>query len=88
MRNVRVTLASIGCVLLLIAGTDAANSITFVVGTWQITLTDLGVLPGGTASRALAINNTGRVVGLATDSTFALLRPFWDASTGAVTRCI
>jgi len=85
MRNVRIILASIGCVLLLMAGPDTANSITVVVGPWQITLTDLGVLPGGTASRGLAINNAGRIVGLATDSTFALQRPFWDASTGAVT---
>ena len=85
MRNVRIILASIAFVVLLIAGPDAANSITYVVGTWQITLTDLGVLPGGTASRALSINNVGRIVGLATDSTFALQRPFWDASSGTVT---
>src|SRR6185369_3543887 len=85
MRNVRIILASIGCVLLLMAGPDTANSITVVVGPWQITLTDLGVLPGGTASRGLAINNAGRIVGLATDSTFALQRPFWDASSGTVT---
>ena len=71
--------------IFFMAGPNTANSITVVVGPWQITLTDLGVLPGGTASRALAINNAGRIVGLATDSTFALQRPFWDASTGAVT---
>ena len=53
--------------------------------TGKITLTDLGVLPGGTASRGLAINNAGRIVGLATDSTFALQRPFWDANSGAIT---
>jgi len=85
MRHVRTILASIGFVLFLIAGTDAANSITYVVGAWQITLTDLGVLPGGTGSSALAINNVGRIVGLANDSTFALQRPFWDANSGAVT---
>ena len=61
-----------------------ANSVTFTVGTWQITLTDLGLLPGGTASSGLAINNRGQIAGLATDSTFALQRPIWDAGTGAI----
>jgi len=84
MRNVRIVLASIGFVLLLTAGPDATNSITYIVGSWQITLTDLGVLPGGTASRGLAVNNAGRIIGLATDNMFALQRPFWDAGSGAV----
>lgn len=70
---------------MLIANSTAANSISYIVGNWQITLTDLGVLPGGTASRGLAINNGGRIVGLATDSTFALQRPFWDANSGGIT---
>jgi probable HAF family extracellular repeat protein len=63
---------------------EAANSITYSVGNWQITVTDLGLLPGGTASRALAINNSGQIIGLATDSSFALQRPLWDASSGAI----
>jgi hypothetical protein len=85
MRTVRIILATVALAAMVIANTTAANSITYVVGNWQITLTDLGVLPGGTASGALAINNVGRIVGLATDSTFALQRPFWDANSGAIT---
>ena len=85
MRTVKIIVATLALAALVIAHTTAANSITYVVGDWQITLTDLGVLPGGTASRALAINNAGRIVGLATDSTFALQRPFWEANSGAVT---
>ena len=50
----------------------------------QITITDLGLLPRGTASSGLAINNQPIIVGLANDSTFALQRPFWDANTGAI----
>src|SRR4029078_6204556 len=69
MRNVRSMLATIACVLLLMAGPDTANSITVVVGPWQITLTDLGVLPGGTASRGPAINNANMIVGSAIDTT-------------------
>ncbi len=85
MRTVKVIVATVALAALVIANMTAANSITYVVGNWQITLTDLGVLPGGTASRALAINNAARIVGLATDSTFALQRPFWDANSGAIT---
>jgi probable HAF family extracellular repeat protein len=86
MKAARVILAAVGLVSLLIANAMAARSITYVIGTWQITLTDLGLLPGGTASRALAINTAGNVAGLATDSTFALQRPIWDANTGAIIR--
>ena len=50
----------------------------------QITFTDVGVLPGGSASDGLAINNKSIIVGLATDQDFDLLLPFWDADTGAV----
>ena len=85
MRTVKIIVATVAVAAMVIANTTATNSITYVVGNWQITLTDLGVLPGGTASRALAINNAGRIVGLATDSTFALQRPFWDADSGAIT---
>ena len=63
---------------------EGANSITYTVGGFQVTVTDLGLLPGGTASRALAINNLGHIVGLATDSNFELQRPLWDAGTGAI----
>lgn len=50
----------------------------------QVTVRDLGVLPGGTSSRGLAINDEPTLVGLATDSNLALQRPFWDANTGVV----
>ena len=55
-----------------------------IVSGSEIIITDLGVLPGGTASSGLAINNEPVVVGLATDMDFDLLRPFWDADTGTV----
>ena len=50
----------------------------------QIIIRDLGLLPGGTTSSGLAINNEPVIVGLATDSTFALQRPFWNANTGVI----
>jgi uncharacterized membrane protein len=84
MRTVRISLATVGLAAMVMANSTAANSITFIVGAWHVTLTDLGVLPGGRASRGLSINNVGRIVGLATDSTFALQRPFWDANSGAI----
>jgi hypothetical protein len=52
--------AAVGLALCLLSNAVAANSITYTVGGWQITMTDLGLLPGGSASRALAINNLGR----------------------------
>jgi probable HAF family extracellular repeat protein len=84
MSTVRIILATVALAAMVIANSTAANSITYVVGNWQVTLTDLGVLPGGTASNGLAINNVGRIIGLATDSTFALQRPFFDANSGAI----
>jgi hypothetical protein len=83
----KVLLAVVTAWLLATTHAAAATSITYTVGPWRITLTDLGVLPGGTASKALAINDAGLIVGLATDSTFALQRPLWDASTGAIVGC-
>jgi probable HAF family extracellular repeat protein len=50
----------------------------------QIVIRDLGLIPGGTTSSGLAINNQPVIVGLANDSTFALQRPFWDANTGVI----
>jgi probable HAF family extracellular repeat protein len=76
--------AAVGMTLCVTTAGAAANSITYTVGGWRVTVTDLGLLPGGTASRALAINNLGQIVGLATDSGFALHRPLWDANTGAI----
>jgi len=50
----------------------------------EIMIRDLGLLPGGTTSSGLAINNQPVIVGLANDSHFALQRPFWDANTGGI----
>jgi len=85
MKNaMRLFLTTIVLAPCLLNGAAAANSITYTVGGLQITLTDLGVLAGGTASRALAINNVGQIAGLANDSSFALQRPIWNAGTGAI----
>ena len=83
-KTMKLILAAIGLALCVMASAEAANSITYTVGGWQITMTDLGLLPGGSASRGLAINNLGEIAGLATDSTWALQRPVWDANTGAI----
>ena len=81
----KTTVAAIGlAAFYVISNAGAANSITHTVGPWRITTTDIGLLPGGSASRGLAINNRSVVVGLATDSTWALQRPLWDANTGAI----
>src|SRR6185436_7174743 len=86
MKNTfKQSVAAVGLTLCLMTVADAATSITYTVGGSRITATDLGVLPGGTASSARAINNHNVVVGLATDSSFNLLRPLWDANTGALT---
>ena len=63
---------------------DFGNSATYTVGAWQVTVHDLGLLPGGTTSSARAINNTGRVVGMANDSTFALQRVVWDLNAAKI----
>ena len=42
MRTVKIIVATLALAALIIAHTTAANSITYVVGNWQITLTDLG----------------------------------------------
>lgn len=45
--------------------------------TWQVTITDLGVLPGGFYSTATAINDTGKIVGNASDSTGSIYTVEW-----------
>ena len=57
------------------------TSVTVTIGTHTITITDLGLPPGYVSARALAINNLGQVVGMATDSSFALHRVIWDGGT-------
>ena len=83
-KALKQSVAAVALTIGLMTITDAATSITYTVGAWRVTATDLGVIPGGTASSALAINNQGQVVGLATDSAFNLRRPVWDANSGAI----
>ena len=80
----RKILATVCLTAFVTANALAATSITYTVGDWQITATDLGVLPGGTVSRAQAINNRGEIAGTANDSSWASHLPIWDANTGAV----
>ncbi|MGB2815719.1 MAG: hypothetical protein WBC37_00700 [Burkholderiaceae bacterium] len=54
---------------------------TTAVGSSQVTTVDLGLLSGGTVASARAINNLGKVIGTATDSTYAIQRVMWDASS-------
>jgi len=63
---------------------EAAESIKHAPSGPRIVITDLGLLPQGTASNGLAINNQPIVVGLATDNAFNLQRPLWDANTKAI----
>lgn len=46
-------------------------------GTWQVTITDLELLPGGTYASAYAINDTGKIVGMANDASGALKTVQW-----------
>ena len=55
-----------------------ANSVTRIVGNWQVTITDLGMLPGGTYSSAYDINNIGEVVGRASDAAGVVRRVIWQ----------
>lgn len=67
-----------------LAVTDA-NSATQTVGNWQVTVTDLGLLTGGSMSSARAISNNGKVVGIATDSSFMIQRVVWDLTNNGAT---
>lgn len=58
----------------------AKSMATTTVGSWTVTSTNLGLLTGGTAASARAINDAGLVVGTATDATFAIQRVIWDLS--------
>ena len=77
-------LATVFLASFLSAHAGAATSITYTVGNWQITATDLGLLPGGSASSAQAINNRGEISGMANDSSWAFHWPIWDANTGVI----
>lgn len=54
------------------------NSVTRIVGNWQVTITDLGMLPGGTFSSAYDNNNIGEIVGIATDAGGVNRRVIWQ----------
>lgn len=60
--------------------TMAKAMATTTVGSWQVTVNELGLLPGGTTASARAINSAGQVVGTATDASFAINRVLWNAS--------
>ena len=61
-----------------VAGSPTLASVTRVQGNWQITMTDLGFLPGGTFSSAYDINNIGEVVGVASDAGGMNRRVIWQ----------
>jgi probable HAF family extracellular repeat protein len=50
----------------------------------QYTVTDLGVLPGGPTSTALAINDNGQVAGCATTAAFLCRAFVWSSSRGMI----
>lgn len=45
---------------------------------WQVTITELPLLPGGTYSSAYAVNDAGTIVGVASDATGALHTVKWE----------
>lgn len=82
---IKLLIAGISLALDVIINAEEAKSIKYDTPSGsQIIITDLGLLPGGTFSSGLAINNEPVIVGLANDSAFALQRPFWDANTGII----
>src|SRR6476659_1553499 len=81
----KLLIAAISLVLSISIDAEEAKSIKYNTASGsQIIITDLGLIPGGTFSSGLAINNQPVIVGLANDSTFAFKRPFWDANTGVI----
>lgn len=54
---------------LLLPPVLAALACVVPAQTWQVTITDLGGLPGGFGSSARAINDTGKIVGMSDSST-------------------
>lgn len=62
-----------------LAAPPTKPSSTFAAtGPWTVTITDLGVLPGGIYSSAYAINDAGKIVGMAYDATGALKTVQWQ----------
>src|SRR5580765_7233217 len=88
MRNtIQLLLSSLVLALWVVPDAKAATSITYTVGGVQVTLTDLGVVPSGTSSSGLAINNRSQVAGMANamnGTNWEVVRPIWDANTGVI----
>ena len=84
IKTIRLVAGVISLALSAMMNAGQAPSIKYPAGASQIIITDLGLLPGGTFSSGLAINNEPVIVGLANDDTFAFQRPFWDANTGVI----
>ena len=81
----KLFVGAISLAMSVMTNAEEAKSIKYTTASGsQIIITDLGLLPGGTFSDGLAINNQPIIVGLANDSSFAFQRPFWDANTGAI----
>jgi probable HAF family extracellular repeat protein len=81
----KLLIAAISVALSVTINAEEAKSTKFNTASGsEVIITDLGLIPGGTFSSGLAINNQPVIVGLANDSTFALQRPFWDANTGVI----
>jgi len=80
----KLFVGALSLALSVMTNAEEAKSIKYTSGGAQITITDLGLLPEGTASSGLAINNQPIIVGLATDSNLNLQRPIWDANTGVI----
>ena len=83
-RSIRLFTALLVTALAAVTNAQEARSIKSNASGTQIIITDLGLLPGGTTSAGLAINNKPIIVGLATDSNLDLQRPFWNANTGDI----
>lgn len=81
----KLFVGAISLALSVMTNAEEAKSIKYQTpGGSLIIITDLGLLPGGTFSAGLAINNEPIIIGLANDSDFTIQRPFWDANTGAI----
>jgi probable HAF family extracellular repeat protein len=68
----------------MVTNANEPTSIQRAAGESEIIITDLGLIPGGTFSSGLAINDEPVIVGLANDSSFDIERPFWNANTGVI----
>ena len=70
IKTIRLVAGVISLALSAMINAGQVPSIKYAAGAAQIIITDLGLLPGGTLSSGLAINNQPVIVGLATDTTF------------------